>query len=122
VSLKILRKSDYAAVVQHGKVADDFLSRLKGLIGVKKFTPGDGLLFPKNNSVHMWMMSIPIDVVFLKNNRKDQTWTIVKLHSAAKPWSLIPMLSTQADDTLELPQGTIDRLNLKLGEVLCIAS
>ena len=68
----------------------------------------------------MWFMKVSIDVVFLK--RTGAEWKIVKLCRALQPWRLIPAGSLVADDTLELPEGGIERSDLKIGEVLCIAS
>ncbi len=122
-SIKIQRKADQAMIVTDGKVAESFVSRLRGLIGRKSFAPGEGLLFPRCNDVHMWMMSIPIDLVFLKpiSLEGDQvsTWEIVKLYGSAKPWKILPVFCAHAKDTLELPAGTIQTHHLKTGEVLC---
>ncbi len=118
MSLKIIRKADQATIVNQGVLATAYLIRLKGLIGKTQFSSGEGMLFPKCNSIHMWMMQIPIDVLFLK--KQEQEWQVLALHSNLKPWKLLPVSCFKADDTLELPQGTIERLGLKVGEVLCI--
>jgi uncharacterized membrane protein (UPF0127 family) len=122
--LKLIRTSDHTCVADHLKFADGFFSRLRGLIGVRKFEFGSGLLFPRCNNIHMWMMSIPIDVVFLKvNNRKaPQEWMVLSVHRKLKPWKLLPVSNSKADDVLELPAGLVDSISLKSGEVLCIAS
>lgn len=78
------------------------------------------MLFPKCNDIHMWMMSIPIDVVFLKKENAE-SWSVLSLKPKLKPWKPLPVACFSADDTLELPEGTIARLNLKVGEVLCVA-
>ena len=121
---KLIRASDQVCVVDRLRFADAFLSRLRGLIGVKHFERGEGVLFPRCNSIHMWMMSIPIDVVFLKMNRKSpsQEWTVLSVHSQLKPWRLLPVSKMSADDVLELPAGVVNSVSLKSGEVLCIAS
>ena len=120
MTLKLVRGNDHAVVTSNAIVADQFFTRLKGLIGKKSFQDGEGMLFPKCNDIHMWMMSIPIDVVFLKK-QSPESWLILSLKSSLKPWKPLPVACFKADDTLELPAGTIDRLNLKTGEVLCIA-
>lgn len=121
---RLIRESDQVCLVNRLAVADRFIPRLKGLIGVRNFEPGEGLLFPRCNSVHMWMMTIPIDVVFLKSLKSDakSKWKIVSIHPDLKPWKLLPVSNFGADDTLELPAGMTARLNLHPGEVLCIAS
>jgi uncharacterized membrane protein (UPF0127 family) len=121
MAFQLYRKQDQAVVMSEGKVADTYFPRLIGLIGKKQFPAGEGVFFPKCNSVHMWMMSIPIDVIFLKSNTRAE-WTVVSLHRALKPWKLLPVTCFSANDVLELPVGTIDRLGLKTGEVLCTVS
>jgi hypothetical protein len=120
VVLKLVRKTDQAVVTANAVVADVFFTRLKGLIGKTTLHPGEGMLFPKCSSIHMWMMSIPIDVLFLKRSGDD--WQILSSYAGLKPWKLLPVGNWRADDALELPSGTISKLNLSSGEVLCIAS
>jgi uncharacterized membrane protein (UPF0127 family) len=116
----MMRKNDQAKVLESGVLATDYFTRLRGLIGTKSLSPGEGILFPKCNSIHMWMMSIAIDVIFLKKQKEE--WQIVALHKKLKPWKVLPVGCMKADDTLELPSGTIDRLSLEKGQTLCIAS
>jgi uncharacterized membrane protein (UPF0127 family) len=117
--MMIKRNSDQALIVSQGQVANTYWSRLCGLVGTKHFEAGSGLLFPKCNSIHMWMMSIPIDVVFLKLLSPNQ-YQIVGTHSNLRPWKFLPVFCLEANDTLELPQGTIQRHHLNRGETLCI--
>ncbi len=120
MEMKLVRKTDQAMIAANAVVADLFFDRLKGLIGKKEFQAGEGMLFPKCNSIHMWMMSIPIDVLFLK--KRNTEWEILSAYKNLKPWKILPVGSFGADDTLELPVGTIERLDLKKGEVLCHVS
>jgi hypothetical protein len=120
MTIQMIRKSDFAPVASKTEVANRFFSRLKGLIGRGSFEFGEGILFPKCNSIHMWMMRIPIDVVFLKKSHSE--WEILSIHPGLRPWKVLPVGNFKADDVLELPSGTIERVGLKPGEVLCIAS
>ena len=117
---RLMRKQDLVMVAENTAIANTFWTRLKGLIGKKEFHFGEGLLFPDNNSIHMWMMNRPIDVVFLKETISEKEWSVLQVHRSLKPWKLLPVMCFKADDTLELPAGTIDRVQLKTGEVLCI--
>ena len=117
MSLKLIRKKNQELIVETGVIASDYFSRLKGLMGKKSYSFGEGMLFPKCNSIHMWGMKISIDVVFLKKENAD--WKIEALHSSLQPWKILPVTCLQAQDTLELPEGTIKRLGLERGEVLC---
>lgn len=120
---QLIRTSDQACLVSELKVADTFYSRLRGLIGVKKFEFGQGLLFPRCNNIHMWMMSISIDVVFLKVKQKSdpKEWLVMSVHSQIKPWKFFPVANLKADDVLELPSGMAQSISLKTGEAICIA-
>ena len=120
MTVQLIRRSDCASVASNLEVANRFFPRLKGLIGRGSFEFGEGLLFPRCNSIHMWMMRIPIDVVFLRKREND--WEVLSLHPGLRPWKLLPVGNFKADDVLELPLGTIGRVGLKSGEVLCIAS
>jgi uncharacterized membrane protein (UPF0127 family) len=120
MGLRMMRKSDQTVILDKGIVANSFVTRLVGLMGHTSLKDGEGMLFPKINSIHMWMMRMPIDAIFLKKH--PEGWQIMALYPKLKPWKVLPVGSFKADDTLELPVGTIERLNLKEGEVLCIAS
>lgn len=114
---KLIRKSDQQEVVSQFKVARSFASRLKGLMGSK--TLDHGLLFPRCNSVHMWFMSIPIDVVFLKAMKSE--WVITSVRENIQPWKVLPVFDATAHDTLELPAGQVQKTKLKAGDILCTA-
>ena len=118
--ITLIRKQDGRLIASKTEVADRFGARLKGLIGRTSFSEGEALLFPRCSSVPMWMMSIAIDVVFLK--KKSDGWEVVGLHPGLRPWRLFPVGNLRADDALELPAGSIGRIGLKSGEVVCIAS
>ncbi len=124
MTTKLIRENDRICVVDRLETADTYWSRLKGLIGRSEFSRGEGLLFPRCNSVHMWMMSIPIDVVFLEAGRSDgaKKWTVGKVFPHLKPWKLMPVSDFSSQDVLELPSGTVEALSLKKGDVLCIGS
>ena len=102
-------------------VALRFLSRLKGWIGKRRTEPGEGLLFPDCRSVHMWWMSIPIDIVFLAHAGGNR-WRVTSAHARVRPWKVLPLNDFKASETLELPVGTIERCNVEAGDELCIDS
>jgi len=94
--------------------ADTFWQRFKGLLFYKKPIVDEGLLITRCNSIHMFFMKFPIDVVFL-----DQSNTVVKVVSHVKPWSVIsPVLS--AYSTLELPSGTISERSIGVGDTIIL--
>ena len=108
-------------------VATGFFQRLRGLIGRTEFPEGEGLLFPRCSSIHLWFMRIPIDVVFLTRGaaRRDASGRTVhrisSVHEGLLPWKVLPVSDGQAGDTLELPAGTIRRCGLRAGDDVCIS-
>jgi len=120
VGFQMIRKNDETIVLSNGVLARDFYTRLRGLIGRTELNRGEGMLFPKCNSVHMWMMKIPIDVIFLTRNGEE--WKIAALHPSVKPWKFLPIACMKASDTLELSSGAIEELGLEKGQTLCIVS
>ncbi|MGJ7919184.1 DUF192 domain-containing protein [Neobacillus sp. LXY-4] len=91
------------------KKADSFSSRLRGLMFRKEPLHNEGLWIIPCNSIHMCFMHFPIDVVFL-----DKQERIVHLVRSIQPWRMIAPIKG-AHSVVELPVGTIDQLELKIG-------
>ena len=103
-------------------VAEDFFTRLRGLIGKRGLEPSSGLMFPKCKSVHMWFMRFSIDVVFLRPHDEDPSKYIVSsLHRNIRPWRIFPVSDFKARDVLELPDGSIESHSMSTGDQLCIS-
>lgn len=104
-------------------VANRFFARLKGLIGTSRLEPGEGLLIAPCNDIHMWFMSIPIDVVFVRRleGEAPATHVVCSVREGLKPWRALPVRDGEATETLELPVGTIRRCALAPGDKLCIS-
>ncbi len=115
-------------VKTHVKIADQchvavsYMDRLRGLIGRQSLPVGEGVLFPRCNSIHMWFMSIPIDVVFLDKSIQDgnrSIWRVTSVHESVRPWKALPLNDWAAADVLELPVGTIRRHSIYPGDEIC---
>jgi uncharacterized membrane protein (UPF0127 family) len=117
---KLVRLTDQVFIVEQLLTAETYFSRLRGLIGKKEFHFGEGLLFPNCKSIHMWMMSIPIDVVFLKLGKSFNERVVTSIHRDLQPWKISPVSDLSANDVLELPAGTVEKKSIQVGEVLCI--
>ncbi len=114
-----------AVIADKCLVAECFLDRLKGLIGRSVFEPGDGMLFPKCNDIHMWFMKIPIDVLFLrpvKTDGESTVWKVSSMHENVRPWKPIPLVDWRASETLELPAGSVRTHAISAGDEICINS
>ncbi len=116
-NIQVIRKSDQLVLVSELKIADDYFSRLKGWMFKSGAHDGEGIWILPCNSVHTWMMNFSIDVVFLGREQN-----ILKLASNVRPWRFLPVSCWGARSVLELPAGSIQKHQLREGEVLCIAS
>ncbi len=95
-------------------VADSLFSRMKGLLGKKYMSAGEGLWLKPCNSVHTFGMKFAIDVVFLDKNNH-----VVSFVKNLVPNSLTS-LRLKATSVLELPAGTLDSLTIAAGDELKI--
>jgi len=93
-------------------LANNPVTRLTGLMGKKSFGKLDGLLIEPCNSIHMFFMRFPIDVIFIAKDNK-----IVHTIENLKAWRISPIVF-KAYSTLELPIGTIQNTDSKIGDVL----
>jgi uncharacterized protein len=113
--LHITNSNNGQTIVDKGRIADGFFTRLRGLLGVRELPPGNGLLIEGTNCIHTHFMSIPIDVVYL-----DREHRVVDVEEKMPPWRF-GRLRRHAKHVLELPAGTVARLGLATGDCLIIA-
>lgn len=94
------------------RVADDFFSRLRGLLYSKPIAAGEGLLLKPCNSIHMIGMAYGIDAIFL-----DDDYKVIGLVENIQPMQ-VSKVYKQATACLELPSGTISSTGTQLGDQL----
>lgn len=94
----------------HIEVADNFLKRLRGLMGRKKLPQGHGLLIVPCNSVHMLFMKFPIDVIYV-----DENFVIKKIVKNLPTWSGLS-ICFGANAAFEFSAGEAKHLNLQVGD------
>ncbi len=102
----IIKSGDKDSLFTDVKIPDSFYQKAKGLLGVKHLNANSGMLFKNCNSIHMLGMRIPLDIIFLNSDG-----IIIKCVQDLKPWQAAVCL--KAKMTLELPAGSIKKLNLK---------
>ena len=102
-------REDGKPVATHCRVARTPLARARGLLGRKKLTAGEGMLFPATRAVHTHFMRFPIDVVFL-----DRDNCIVRIAENVRPWRAVSC--RQARSVLELGSGCAANLGLREGD------
>ncbi len=99
-------------LTEQGRVADNILTRLVGLLRDDHLKPGDGLWIIPCNSIHSFAMRFLFDAVFL-----DRKLQVVHLISEMKPWRASKMILS-AHSVLELPAGALLTSGTQLGDQL----
>ena len=119
--LRVVNLTRQQTLVTGGQVANTFWSRLRGLIGIPRLDPGEGLLIVPCNSIHTHFMRFPIDVLYVDAGKE-----VVAIGHSLRPWRF-GRLYHRSRFVLELPAGTAkgtdtqvgDRLQIKGYEVSC---
>ena len=93
-------------------VAQDPWSRMKGLLGAGNFPRGEALVITRCQSIHMFFMKFPIDVIFC-----DRDGKVVGLCKEIKPFYLSPIFF-KSSHAIELPVGTIIASQTQVGDVI----
>lgn len=117
-SYYVYNKTQETFVATEVWVADDYLSRLVGLLGKTRrwARSGRGLWIVPSRGVHTIGMLFSIDVVFLDKNN-----VVVHVEEYLRPFR-ISKVSLKANSVLELPPHTIFRTGTRVGDRLEIAS
>ncbi len=112
--MKVVNLSNGTEIADTVGSADSFFKRLKGLMFTKDLPAGHGLLIQPCQSIHTFFMNYPIDVVYLDGNS-----IVVGIDENMAP-SKIGKVRRKARSVLELPAGTIQNTDLKVGHCLSI--
>src|SRR3954454_10960881 len=95
--------------------ANGFLSRGRGLMFTDPLPDGGGLVLDPCNSIHMFFMRFPLDIVFL-----DKAGQVVFMYKGIKPWRMGRIVKG-AKLAIELPEGTIVRTATQVGDTIAFA-
>jgi uncharacterized protein len=114
-ALVLRREDDGRVVCERCVVADTAFRRLRGLLGRRELTPGDGIVLRPGWSIHTAFMLFPIDVAFV-----DADQVVVKLVENLKPFRA--SVCRGARDVVELAAGEARRRGLKAGDRLAWAA
>lgn len=112
--MQVVNKTNERILAEHVRKADNFFSRLKGLLFSPPLETGQGLLIIPCSSIHCFGMSYPIDAVFF--NKKQ---IVVGLVESLKPCQ-VSAIYWRAHGCLELPAGMIKHHGVALGDQLII--
>lgn len=93
------------------RVAENPLSRLRGLLGRASLPAGEGMLFRGESSIHSAFMRFRFDAVFM-----DRELRVVGLAERIPPWRVRG--ARGARNVLELAAGEIARSGVTIGDQL----
>ncbi len=96
------------------RVADTFVSRLKGLMFDSSMPPGSALFFEDCRCIHTCFMNFAIDTIFV-----DQNMVVKKSFENIKPWRLSQIV-WHARSVIELPAGTLKNSRVDIGDELYV--
>jgi uncharacterized membrane protein (UPF0127 family) len=92
------------------RVADTFFARLRGLMGAKVLSFGEGVWICPCNSIHSFGMRFEFDALFLDGGNK-----VEGLYKRFRR-NRISRIFWEARGVLELPAGTIERTGTEVGD------
>ncbi|MHC1717118.1 MAG: DUF192 domain-containing protein [Acidaminococcaceae bacterium] len=101
------------AIATEAKIADNFITRLKGLLGTDHLKEGSALIIRPCNGIHTLGMKYSIDVIFI--DKSDKVIKIVSDMPSRK-------ISTcnNASYVIETPSGVIRMTNTTIGDIISI--
>src|SRR5437867_2508787 len=99
-------------LAQRAKLASSLVDRFFGLMGRKRLEDGGGLLLTKSASIHSFFMRFRFDAIFV-----DRENRVVKVVPSMRQW-WVAFGGRGAKDTLELPAGTAQHSNTRVGDRL----
>ena len=96
------------------KIADNFFTRFKGLMFKKELNVNEGLIINPCNSIHMFFMNFPLDILFVNENNE-----VVEILENIKPWR-VSKLYFNAEYVVELPINTVKSKNIQKNQKIFI--
>jgi uncharacterized protein len=102
------------SVAQRCRVARTLAERTVGLLATPGLSTGGGLLIERTQSIHMFFMRYPIDVVFF-----DRHGEVTRTVNALRPWRVV-WWARGARDCLELPVGALEASATVTGDRLAV--
>ena len=114
-AIRFVRANDNATICERCQIADNILTRVRGLLGCEHLDEDEGLLIVPCPSIHMWGMKFALDVVFL--SKENVVVDFVENIAPGKHY-VAKKTHGKAHSALELSVGTIARHNIEIGQTL----
>ena len=111
VIYNIVNKSKGKPICNKAELANNYFSRLMGLMFRKSLGNDECLAFYNAPSIHTCFMRFPLDLVFIDKDKK-----VIKICEGIKPWRFV--ISRGSYLTLEFSPNKISTENIELGDIL----
>jgi hypothetical protein len=108
----IWNESKGSVVASEARIVSNWWGRLRGLLGEKSLAPGAAMVLSPCDSIHMFGMRFPLDVLFA-----DSDGVVVGVIENIRPWRMTKRYRT-AVCAVELPVGAIADSNTEQGDAL----
>lgn len=112
--MRVVNLSNGTELADQVSAADTFFKRLKGLMFTKNLLAGHGLHIQPCRSIHTFFMNYPIDVLYLSEHLE-----VVGMDETMGP-TTVGKYQRKAFSVLELPAGTINKTETRIGQFLSI--
>jgi uncharacterized protein len=110
--MKVLNLTRNSTLADQAERAANFFSRGRGLMMAPPLPAGGGLVIEPCNSIHMFFMRYPLDIVFI-----DKGGKVLFMYKGIKPWRMGRVVRS-ARTAIELPEGAIDLSCTQVGDML----
>ncbi len=112
----LTNKTTNQTLIPDLRIAKDFLSRGKGLLGREELPEDQALWIHQCNSIHTFFMKFSIDCVFVDRNLR-----VKAVRQDVNPWRVVfPIWG--ASSVIEMASGNIEKLNIKVGDQLYVGA
>lgn len=118
-SVRLRNETRGRVLCDHCEVADNILTRVRGLLGRQSLPAGEGLLIVPCPSIHMFGMKFALDVIFI--TRDNVVTDFIENIAPGKAY-VAKAHPSKAHSAIELPVGTIAASGTQLGDQLSIES
>lgn len=105
-----VNKTKGITLAENLEIANTFWRRFRGLMYKKELKTGNGLYISPCNSIHMFFMRFPLDIVFV-----DKQFRVLHTIESIKPWRISPIIK-KSTGIFELPMGTLKSSGTVIGD------
>ena len=108
--MRITNTTRSTTLADNARRAGGFIARGRGLMFASPLPAGGGLVLDPCNSIHMFFMRYPLDIIFVSKDGR-----VVFMYRGIKPWRMGRVVRG-AKMAIELPEGVIERTGTQVGD------